>query len=378
MLFLFWLFLFLIFYTYIGYPIVLKLAADSRRIAKPQKGDVEPRVSIVVAAYNEEKAIADKLENILALDYPMEKLEIVVVSDCSSDKTDEIVRSFADRGVRLHRMETRGGKIAGYKSVIPALKGEILVFSDATSKLDVQSLRVLVKSFADDSTGCVAGRLQYIDPNKADIAKGEKTYWSYESLIKDWEESVYSLTSVSGTFYGIRKELFPVDLADDLADDLIAVLYCVKQGRRVVLEKDAVCQEDAIHADEAELNKRWRITVQNLRGLFSMPEIMDLREYGWYAWMIISHKLFRMLVPFFLLGVLFVNIFLTDGSEFFKLTLLIQIAFYITGAIGAVWQEGRPKVINIVYYFCVTNLAILLGVVKFFKGEKVAVWETER
>jgi len=378
MIFLFWLFIFSIFYTYIGYPIVLKFAADYRRMPKPQKEDIEPHVTIVVAAYNEEKAIAAKIENLLALDYDADRRDIVVVSDCSDDQTDDIVRSHSDKGVRLHRMEERGGKIAGYKSVLPTLDTDIVVFSDATSKLELQSLRLLVKGFADESIGCVVGRLKYIDPNKAEIAKGEQTYWSYETRIKNWEENVYSLLSVSGTFYGIRKDLFPVDMADDLADDLIAVLNCVGKGKRVVSEKDAVCREDAIHADDAEMNKRWRITVQNLRGLMALPKIFNPFHYGWYMWMIVSHKLYRVLVPLLLIGTLLTNVFLTDGSEFFKWSLLMQIVFYMIAAVGAIWKEGRPKPINIVYYFCVTNLSILLGIIKFLKGEKVAVWDTER
>jgi cellulose synthase/poly-beta-1,6-N-acetylglucosamine synthase-like glycosyltransferase len=378
MTFFFWLFLSLIFYTYIGYPVALKFAADAWRMPDPVKKEITPSVSIVVPAYNEEEAIGQKLTNLLALDYPKAKMEIVVVSDCSSDRTDEIVRSFEWQGVRLHRRDSRGGKIAGYKSVLPTLTGQIVVFSDATSKLALDSLRKLVRNFADESVGCVAGRLYYIDPEKAEIAQGEQAYWSYESSVKQWEEKVYSLTSVSGTFYAVRKELFPLDMDDDLADDLIVVLHCVKNGHRVILEKDAICQEFAIHADEAEMNKRWRITVQNLRGLFSIPEVMDVRRYGWYAGMIISHKLFRMLVPFFLMGVLFTNIFLVDGSAFFKAVLLAQIIFYLCGVIAAGWTEKRPKSLNIIYYFCVTNLAILIGVIKFFKGEKVAVWETAR
>lgn len=378
MIFSFWLFIFLIFYTYIGYPLALKAVLSFRKMPGVQKDDIAPHVSIVVAAYNEEKAIAAKLENLLSLNYPSDRRDIIVLSDCSSDQTDDIVRSFQDRGVRLHRMEERGGKIAGYKSALPMLDTDIVIFSDATSKLDVDALMLLVKNFADDSIGCVAGRLVYVDPNKAEIAKGEKTYWGYESFIKEHEEAVYSLTSVSGTFYGIRKDLFPVEMDDDLADDLIAVLHCVKNGKRVVLEKEAMCYEDAIHADDAEVNKRWRITVQNLRGLLVFFKMFNPLHHGWYYWMILSHKLCRTLVPALLIGTLIVNVFTAGVSGLYQFSLLAQITFYLTAAIGAVWKDGRPKIINMVYYFSMTNLAILVGIIKFLKGEKVAVWNTER
>lgn len=378
MIFFFWLFALLVVYTYLGYPVLLNLAADTRRMPAVEKSEITPLLSVVVPAYNEEASIAAKLENVLSLDYPKAHLEIVVVSDCSSDRTDEIVRSFSDRGVRLYRMERRGGKISGYKAVLSSLTGEIVVFSDATSRLALDSLRKLARNFADESVGCTAGRLFYVDPGKADIAQGEQAYWSYELSVKQAEERIYSLTSVSGTFYAVRKELFPLTMADDLADDLIVVLNCVKNGRRVVMEEDAACQEFAVHADEAEISKRWRITVQNLRGLFSMPEMMNIRRHGWYAWMIISHKLFRILAPVFLLGILAASSILAPGSAFFAAVLVSQIVFYACGAAAVFWKENRPKFLTVIYYFCVTNAAILIGIIKFLRGYKAAVWETHR
>ncbi|HRZ40512.1 MAG TPA: glycosyltransferase, partial [Candidatus Omnitrophota bacterium] len=322
--------------------------------------------------------IAQKLEEVLAFDYPKDKLDVMVVSDCSVDRTDEIVRGFESRGVRLLRMEKRGGKIAGYKAAVAQAAGEILVFSDATSRMEPGGLKKLLRPFADPDVGVVAGRLVYIDPKKADIAKGEQTYWSYEGRIKDWEEKIFSLTSVSGTFYGVRKELFPLEMANDLADDLIVVLNCVLHGKRAVLEKEAVCREYAIHADSAEVNKRSRITVQNLRGLFSMPRMMDPFKFGWYAVLIISHKLLRALVPVFLVGVLISNIFIVEQWWMFRLILVAQIGFYMLGALASVWQDKRPRWLNIIYYFCVSNLAILWGIIRFLRGERMATWETAR
>ncbi|MEW5894705.1 MAG: glycosyltransferase family 2 protein [Candidatus Omnitrophota bacterium] len=376
--FVFWFMVIMVFYTYLGYPAALKFFSLLKPMPPVKKEEFTPAVSIVVPAYNEENAIDAKIRNLLSLNYPVMKLEIVIVSDCSSDHTDAIVESYASKGIRLIRMPGRGGKIAGYKAALPALKGDIVVFSDATSRLELNSLRKLVGNFADPSVGCVAGRLVYRDPRRADIARGELSYWSYESMIKKGEEKVYSLTSVSGTFYAFRKGLFPVNMADDLADDLVVVLNTVKNGQRVVMEPEAVCEENAIHDDMAEINKRWRITVQNLRGLAAMNEIMNPFKYRWYAWMIISHKLFRALFPVFLFLILLTNVFLTARSAFLAAFLLTQIIFYLTGALGCLWQEGRPKAVSMVYYFCVTNLAILMGIIKFLKGERVAVWETAR
>jgi len=384
MTFIFYLFLFLIFYTYIGYPVLIAIVSRFHKGDRhlfnemDEKRCLSPLCTVIIPAYNEEESIAQKLEEVLAFDYPKDKLEIIVVSDCSSDGTDRIVRGFESRGVRLLRMEKRGGKIAGYKAAVALAKGEILVFSDATSRLEPQGLKLLVSKFSDPSVGVAAGLLEYIDPKKADIAKGEQTYWSYEGRIKDWEEQIFSLTSVSGTFYGVRKELFPLEMADDLADDLIVVLNCVKCGKRVVLEKRAVCREYAIHADKAEINKRSRITVQNLRGLFSMPQMMNPFRHGWYAVLIISHKLLRALVPVFLIGVLISNIFIVEKWWVFRVALLAQVVFYMLGALASVWQDKRPKLLNLIYYFCVSNLAILWGIIRFLRGERMATWETAR
>ncbi len=396
MTFLFYLFLFLIFYTYVGYPVLIALVSMLKRGQSPAVSSSEtpcrgratiggqppdtitPSVTVIIPAYNEEESIGQKIEEVLAFDYSKELMEVIVVSDCSSDRTDEIVRGLEHKGVRLLRMEKRGGKIAGYKAAVAQACGEILVFSDATSRLEPKGLKLLVRNFVDERVGISAGRLQYMDPQQGDIAKGEEAYWSYEGRIKDWEEQIFSLTSVSGTFYAVRKELFPLQMADDLADDLIAVLNCVKHGKRVVLERDAVCREFSIHADSAEISKRSRITVQNMRGLLSMSEMMNPFKFGWYAVLVISHKLFRGLVPVFLAGVLLSNVFIVEQCWVFRWMLVAQIAFYMLGALGSVWQDKRPKILNIIYYFCVSNLAIAWGIIRFLRGEKMAVWETAR
>ena len=376
---LFYLFLFLMVYTVVLYPVVLKILVKLIKRPTVQKEDIPDFVSIVIPAYNEEKDIADKIQNCLALDYPKNQREIIVVSDCCSDRTDEIVRSLESDDVRLHRMEQRGGKIAGYQSVLNVVKGNIVVFTDATSVLAKDALKNLMANFSDDNVGCVGGRLVYTDANDSSVSHGEQSYWNYETKIKKREEHIASLTSVSGTFYGIRKDLFPVDMPKDLADDFIAVLTCYKKGKRIVFEPTAVCQELAVHESKVELEKRSRITVQNIRGLLHMPEMLNIFKYGWYAFLLISHKLFRLVSPFFLIGVFVCNAMIWKKHILLEAIFFGQLVFYGLALVGC-WMkdEKRPKVINLIFYFTLSHIAIFYGFIRVMKGHRMATWETER
>ena len=365
----FWSSLVMLFYTYFGYPLLMMILLKIKRAKPIEKTAITPFISVVIAAYNEEKDIAPKLNGILNSNYPKDKMEVVVISDCSSDGTDKIVATFADKGVRLFRLEQRTGKIGGYRNVIPHLKGEIIVFSDATSLLSPNSISSLVGNFADPKVGCAGGLLAYMNPKKAGIGEGENQYWGYETRIRDMESALCSLTSVSGTLYAVRKDLYPLDIKDYLADDLIVPIRVVKAGFRVVLEKKAVCRElTTLNIDE-EMNKRIRITSQNIRGLIDQMDILNPFRYGLYSILVISHKLLRLLVPIFLIAVFLANLILMFSYKGYMLIMFMQIAFYAGAMAG---------VSNSLFYFCLSNWAILLGIARTFKGEKVVTWETMR
>lgn len=368
-----------IFYTYFGYPILLAFIAQLRKLQPVIKGEISPFVSIVIPAYNEEKNIGAKLNEILNLDYPADKREIYVVSDASTDGTNELIQSFADRGIKLHRLEKRSGKIAAYKSVFPLLKGEVIIFSDATSILNPDSITNLVRNFADKSVGCVGGLLIYINPKQAAVGKGERKYWSYEKRVRNLESSLCSLPSVSGTFFGVRKELLPPDLKDDLAEDLIIPLYVKKKGLRTVYEWDAVCKDYTTLSVNEELGKRSRITVQNIRGLIDQADILNPFKYGLFSLIVFSHKLMRILVPVFLLLALASSLILAVNSCFFMLALLAQVFFYTGAWLGYhINQHVKFTLGNAMFYFCLSNFAILVGIVKWLRGSKVVTWETVR
>jgi cellulose synthase/poly-beta-1,6-N-acetylglucosamine synthase-like glycosyltransferase len=376
---LFWSCLFLLWYTYFGYPLLLRVLVKVRRRRPIQKKTIFPKVSIVIAAHNEEQSIAEKLNNVLSLEYPREKMEVVVASDFSTDRTDEIVRGFADKGVRLIRSKQRSGKIGAYRTVYPELNGEIIIFSDATSILDKHSVTALISNFNDSTVGCAAGLLRYDKVNQAAAGEGEGTYWKYEKPILMNESSLASLTSVSGTFYAVYKHLFPHAMAIDLADDFIVPLTVVEKGYRAVLEPEAVCREHAIHASEAEISKRSRITLQNIRGLFDQKGILNVFQYGLFSLMVISHKLCRILVPIFLIGLFLSNAALAFDLPIFQFLLAGQGVFYLTGSLGhLVSSASRVRLINSIFFFCLSNMAILFGIIKFFIGSKVVTWEPAR
>jgi len=215
----FWLSVLALFYTYAGYPLLLVLVSvlRSRTI---QRGEVEPTVSVIITAYNEERDLSAKLENTLALDYPRELLEIIVASDCSSDRTDEIARGFAGRGVQLHRQTQRLGKTAAQNAAVEKAHGEIILFSDATSLYQPDTIRATMPSFADPSVGCVAGRLEYIDGSDSRVGRGARSYWSYETFLKRHESRVGSLIGASGCLYAVRRSAY-VPLYHEACSDFI-------------------------------------------------------------------------------------------------------------------------------------------------------------
>ncbi|MBF0522901.1 MAG: glycosyltransferase family 2 protein [Candidatus Omnitrophica bacterium] len=368
----------LIFHTYIGYPVALRLLNMFVKPYKVNKAGVYPFVSIVIPAYNEQAAIAEKLENVLSLDYPKDKIEIVVASDCSSDNTDAIVRSFSLRGVRLCRLRNRGGKIAAYRNVIPSLKGDIIIFSDATGILEKDGILKLVRNFNDKKVGCVGGRLKYVDPGELSIGEGEKTYWEYEDGVKNFESRLSSLTSVSGTFYAVRKGLYPIYIKDYLADDLLVPLTVKKRGFLTVFEPEAVCREVTVPTGKDEIKKRVRITVQNIGGLLDQACMLNFIKYGLYSVMLISHKLFRLLSPFLLIMLFLVCLMMSFGSLFYLMLLICQVLFYVLGITGHFYHNNRPKLLNAVYYFCLSNYAIFVGFLEYASGNRMATWETAR
>lgn len=375
---LFWLLMGLAAYAYIGYPIALFVL--SRLFSRPiRKDDFTPSVSVIIAAYNEERDLPAKLDNMLLLDYPKEKLEIIVASDCSTDSTDEIVRKYSEHGVILNRQEMRLGKTWAQQQAAKNSSGEILVFSDATTIYQPDAIRKIVRSFADPEVGCVAGQLVYVDKASTAIGKGCQSYWSYEKFLKKCESRLGSLIGVSGCLYAVRR-ICQVRLSSQMIDDFVIATEIHLQGLRTVYEPEAISMEDTNKKGKDELRMRIRVISQTLRALNKYQEVFSLTRHGMFAFQMISHKALRYVVPFFLIGALVANWLLITESPIYYYTLLGQTTFYFSAFVG--WAAERLKVkigpLAIPYYFMLVNVASIAGILRFINGGTQVVWEPLR
>lgn len=374
----FWLSVAAIGYAYVGYPVLLVLL--SRLRPKPVKSrHWTPSVTVIIAAYNEERDLAAKLENTLALDYPASQLEIIVTSDCSSDRTDEIARSFASRGVRLHRQEERLGKTAAQNAAVTKARGEIIVFSDATTHYHPNVLKLMVPAFADKSVGCVTGRVIYQDEKDSSVGAGTQSYWNYEFFLKKHESAVCSLIGVCGCMYAVRASAY-IPLYNEACSDFIIATTMVEQGLRAVYVPEAVCTEEPNRQAKKELAARVRIISQTFADLWRNRAVLNPFRSGFYAIQLWSHKLMRYLVPVFLIVIFLTSAFLTPRSAFYAAVFVMQVAFYLAALVS--WILERLGVtfslLALPQYFVITNLASLIAFVKFVTGERYTRWEPSR
>src|SRR3954469_8056702 len=304
-------------YAYAGYPALVWLVSRVRPRAV-LRGSAEPSVTIVITAYNEERDLRAKLENTLALDYPADKLEVVVASDCSNDRTDDIAREFAPRGVRLHRQAERLGKTAAQNAAVAIARGEVILFSDATTLYQRDVLRAMTPNFADASVGCVAGRLVYVDTSGSAVGSGAKSYWGYETFLKTHESRACSLIGASGCLYAVRRAAY-VPLYDEACSDFIIATKMVEQGLRAVYEPEAVCTEETNRRADKELRMRVRVIAQTFTDLWRHRQMLNPLRAGFYAVELLSHKVMRYAVPVFLLATLASSAVLAPRSPFYAL-----------------------------------------------------------
>src|SRR6266849_5661375 len=365
-------------YTYVGYPLLLLIMSRLRR-REVRRGAFEPSVSVIVTAYNEERDLAAKLENTLGLDYPRELLEIIVASDCSADRTDEIAHAFADRGVRLVRQRQRLGKTAAQNMAAAEARGEIIFFSVATSLYEPDVLRVMMPSFADPTVGCVAGRLIYVDPAESRVGRGARSYWGYETFLKKHESRIFSLIGASGCLYAVRRSAY-VPLYHEACSDFIIATKMVEQNLRAVYEPAAVCTEETNRQSEKELKMRVRVIAQTFTDLWRHRAMMNPFRSGFYAVQLLSHKVMRYAVPFFLIAILATSGILARYSLLYLTVFGSQLGCYL-GALGA-WMLERAgvhsRMLALPQYFVLSNLAALIACYQFLRGERYAHWETNR
>jgi cellulose synthase/poly-beta-1,6-N-acetylglucosamine synthase-like glycosyltransferase len=364
-------------YVYIGYPLLLWLvAAFSTR----QLCDVThaPRISLLIAAYNEEQDIARKLEESLQLDYPADRVEILVLSDASTDRTDEIVSSFADPRIRLVRSEQRRGKTGMQNLGARESTGEVLVFSDATATYHGMALRYLAANFADSRVGAVSGRYQYFDKTGTSATStGMMAFWNYENWIKQLQSRIASISGCCGCIYSIRKSAYTA-LAEDVISDLVQPLWVLKQGMRVVFEPRALAYEQTTHTTKEEFSMRVRVITRGMRGLLSVPDLLNPFRSGWVAIQLLSHKVLRWFVPILLIMLLAGSVDLWL-NPLWRCAAVVQLVFYGFAALSARLRLHRLwKPFSIPVYFCTVNLAALRSLIDVIRGRRYVTWQTVR
>jgi len=372
---LFWLFFLLVAYTYLLYPLILWLLTAGKttpRYAAPKEW---PSVSLIITAYNEAAVIKEKIENSLSLDYPQDKLEIIVVSDCSDDGTDEIIDAYTARGVQTCRQQQRSGKTLAQNAATARATGEILVFSDANSIYGPQAIKILVEPFADASIGCVCGELRYVNPDAGGAGKGEGVYWRYEQFLKRRESLQRSLVGANGSIYALRSPLFE-PLGADIISDFIMPIRIYRKGYAVIYAPDAMATEDSAGSFSDEFRRRTRIIARSLNGLCNELGALNPFAHGLFAFQLFSHKVLRWLVPFFMFGAFVTNGFLLEHPVY-RIIFLLQSVFYLLAVLGNLVPGvlGRLGVFYVPAYFCAINFGAFLGWWRFLRGSRFAVWQ---
>ncbi len=371
----FWLSFGTLLYIYAGYPLLVwGLARLFGR--EPRKADITPAVSLLLPVYNEEAYIEQKLRNSLALDYPKDKLEIVVASDGSTDRTNALVKRFEARGVRLLAVSDNIGKSAVLSRAVPLLRADIVVFSDATITLAPDAIRRLVRSFADPSVGAVSAAYR-LDPAADLRSQGEGLYWRYESFIKRQESRLHSVIGAHGPCHAIRKPLFARLETTQINDDYLIPMRVITQGYRVVYDPEVVVGEHELVSVGGEFARRRRIAAGNCQQMVALARLLHPR-HGWVAFCFFSHKVLRTLAPAFLICLLVSSARLPAPGA--ALALGLQGLFYGSALAGYACQR-RGKTIRWLappLYFCLGNLAMLAGLYRYCFHRHRLVWERAR
>jgi cellulose synthase/poly-beta-1,6-N-acetylglucosamine synthase-like glycosyltransferase len=370
---LFWSCCLLLTYVYVLYPALVSALAE--RYGRPvQRGDALPAVTIIVTVYNEEKCIRAKLDNLAELNYPPQLLDVIVGSDASSDSTEAIAASYDRLRVRVLRVEGRQGKTACQNAAAASAKGEVLIFTDATTRLHADAVRRLVENFADAAVGCVAGRLDYVTDVENLTGRGGRAYWDYEVRLRAGESLLGSLIGVSGCLYAVRRSAYR-PIHPYLISDFVIAMRMREQGLRTILAPDAVCFEATLDRGHEELAMRTRVAARSLNALVAERRFLNPARYGLFAWQLWSHKVLRYATPLLWLIAIGANLALARQMPYLVL-LLAQFALIAAGAVGFLLQQRGHKLglLTRPYYFLLTNVASLIATLRYLQGERIVTW----
>jgi cellulose synthase/poly-beta-1,6-N-acetylglucosamine synthase-like glycosyltransferase len=371
----FWIAAVLMVYVYAGFPIIVRALA--RVLDRPvNRAPITPSVTVIVTAYNEEKSIRAKLDNLLSVDYPAELMDVLVASDASSDATDEIVTQYGSPRVALFRVEGRLGKTACQNRAIRRARGEIVIFTDATTELDRDAVKALVANYNDPEVGCVSGRAMYYYSDSL-TSRGGASYWEFEHGVRAAESRLGSVIGASGCFYSVRKSAYR-EIDPALISDFVIALVMVEQGLRTILEPAAISREETLERPNRELSMRVRVALRSITALAAGRRFLNPFKYGLFAWELWSHKVLRYASPLIWLVLLVSSALLLRVHWFYAFALLGQLALLAMGLIAWLLHGRVPKLLVKPYYFLLTNVASLIAISRFLRGDRIAIWQTVR
>ena len=382
---LFWVSLLVVFYTYAGYGLLLFGIISLKRMMPAKKGFIKneisqklPELTVIIAAYNEEKYIEKKLTNTFELSYPSELLYVMVVTDGSTDLTPQLVEKYPN--VQHFFLPERKGKIAAVDRIMPHVSTPVVVFTDANTEVNQDALLNIARHFNNPEVGAVAGEKRILVKAEDEASSaGEGFYWKYESALKKWDSELKTVVGAAGELFALRTELYPEIPLDTIIEDFYTTLTIAKEGYRVVYEPEAYAMERGSASVKEELKRKVRIAAGGIQSIVRLAPLLNVFRYGWTSFQYISHRVLRWTVTPFALITLFVvsGLLAWQGIPFYIVAFAGQIVFYMLAIVGKQMASRsiKRKIFFIPYYFCMMNYAVIAGILRYLRGNQSVVWE---
>jgi poly-beta-1,6-N-acetyl-D-glucosamine synthase len=379
----FWIAVFLVFYTFFGYGILLFVIVKLKRLIKPDRRTVYgfeelPSCTLIVAAYNEQDFILEKIANTLKLHYPAGKLDLIFVTDGSSDDTPSLVAGFPQ--IKLLHSDERRGKISAVHRAIEQVTTDLIVFTDANTFLNPDALVLMCRHYADPKVGAIAGEKRVMIEAAADATAGEGFYWKYESKLKTWDSELFSVVGAAGELFSIRRDLYEPVPSNSVLDDFMISMRIAEKGYVIVYEPEAYAQETSSANVTEELKRKVRIAAGGIQSIVWLKPLLNPFKYPLLSFQYISHRVLRWTItPFLMILALLLNILivLNGAGILYQFLLAGQVLFYLAAWLGKVLEDKkvRVKLLFVPYYFCMMNYAVFAGLIRYYKGSQSVIWE---
>ncbi|NQD67663.1 glycosyltransferase family 2 protein [Bacillus haikouensis] len=369
---------FIIVWAMVGYPISLKFLGKLLKNRRTNKNyNHQPTVTVMVVAHNEEKVILEKLNNIIELDYPQEKIEFLIASDNSTDKTNEIIKRFIKERqnlkIRLYEVKDRKGKTNAQNEAQKTVTTDYLIMTDANSIMDKDSVKELMAAFTSEDIAYVSGRLSILNQSSSDVSHAEASYWDSDLAIREIEGRIQTITAGNGALYACRtKDYYDFDPIQ-CHDSAMPPLYAL-QGKRAIANHDAIAYEKAGEVIEDEFGRKVRMNRIILKHILPDLRILNIFKYKWFSYFYFGHRTCRYLLWISHLLIFITNVLLLQESWFYNITFAGQVLFYLLAVVKVITKSNN-KYLTLVYYYCVTILAQWAGVYNIFSGKAKPFWE---